>query len=82
MQKTLPLGITGSLGWRDVHNQADDTTDHSGDSLSTGGTVGKDLLTNTAGGMLSVANNSRHAEGTTKASVSEGTLIVHDTDKQ
>ena len=44
--------------------------------------MGKDLLTNMAGGMLSGANNSGHAEGTTKAGVSEGTLIVRDKDKQ
>ncbi|CUY37800.1 Possible hemagglutinin (DUF638) [Serratia marcescens] len=44
--------------------------------------MGKDLLTNTAGGMLSGANHSGHAEGTTKAGVSEGTLIVRDKDKQ
>ncbi|MBB6115487.1 hypothetical protein F4826_002411 [Rahnella inusitata] len=30
----------------------------------------------------SLAHNSGHAEGTTKAGVSEGTLIVRDTDKQ
>jgi hypothetical protein len=40
------------------------------------------LLCVTAGGTLSGANNSGHAEGTTKAGVSEGTLIVRDTDKQ
>ncbi|BEO37838.1 hypothetical protein SMQE08_19260 [Serratia marcescens] len=44
--------------------------------------MGKELLTNAAGGMLSGANNSGHAEGTTKAGVSEGMLIVRDTDKQ
>jgi filamentous hemagglutinin len=32
--------------------------------------------------MLSGANNSGHAEGSTKAGVSEGTLIVRDKDKQ
>ncbi|WP_323134152.1 hypothetical protein [Serratia ureilytica] len=32
--------------------------------------------------LLSGANNSGHAEGTTKAGVSEGTLIVRDKDKQ
>ncbi|RLM10083.1 hypothetical protein BIY27_14990 [Gibbsiella quercinecans] len=73
---------TGTLGWTDIHNQADYSATHSGGSLSTGGPVGKDLLTNTAGGMLSGANNSGHAEGTTKAGVSEGTLIVRDKDKQ
>ncbi|MGP2800582.1 hemagglutinin repeat-containing protein [Serratia ureilytica] len=72
----------GTLGWKDIHNQADYSATHSGGSFSTGGPVGKELLTNTAGGMLSGANNSGHAEGTTKAGVSEGTLIVRDTDKQ
>ncbi|MEG7417088.1 hemagglutinin repeat-containing protein [Serratia marcescens] len=73
---------TGTLGWKDIHNQADYSATHSGGSFSTGGPVGKDLLTNMAGGMLSGANNSGHAEGTTKACVSEGTLIVRDKDKQ
>ncbi|CAI1642369.1 Filamentous hemagglutinin [Serratia grimesii] len=73
---------TGTLGWTDIHNQADFKAEHSGGSFSTGGPVGKDLLTNMAGGTLSGANNSGHAEGTTKAGVSEGTLIVRDADKQ
>ncbi|AVD63303.1 hemagglutinin repeat-containing protein [Serratia sp. CY49633] len=73
---------TGTLGWTDIHNQADYSATHSGGSFSTGGPVGKDLLTNMAGGMLSGANHSGHAEGTTKAGVSEGTLIVRDTGKQ
>ncbi|MGQ6073495.1 hemagglutinin repeat-containing protein, partial [Serratia sp. IR-2025] len=73
---------TGTLGWTDIHNQADYSATHSGGSFSTGGPVGKDLLTNMAGGMLSGANHSGHAEGTTKAGVSEGTLIVRDKDKQ
>ncbi|MGJ5822824.1 hemagglutinin repeat-containing protein [Serratia sp. H402Y] len=73
---------TGTLGWTDIHNQADYSATHSGGSFSTGGPVGGDLLTNMAGGMLSGANNSGHAEGTTKAGVSEGTLIVRDKDKQ
>ncbi len=73
---------TGTLGWKDIHNQADYSATHSGGSFSTGGPVGKDLLTNMAGGMLSGANNSGHAEGKTKAGVSEGTLIVRDKDKQ
>ncbi|BEM74059.1 hypothetical protein SME36J_34820 [Serratia marcescens] len=73
---------TGTLGWTDIHNKADYSATHSGGSFSTGGPVGKDLLTNMAGGMLSGANHSGHAEGTTKAGVSEGTLIVRDKDKQ
>lgn len=73
---------TGTLGWSDIHNQADYRATHSGGSLSTGGPVGRDLLTNMAGGMLSGASNSGHAEGTTKAGVSEGTLLIRDQDRQ
>ncbi|MBD1378587.1 VENN motif pre-toxin domain-containing protein [Erwinia aphidicola] len=73
---------TGTLGWSDIHNQADYRATHSGGSLSTGGPVGKNLLTNMAGGMLSGANNSGHAEGTTKAGVSEGALLIRDQDGQ
>nr|WP_301292294.1 hemagglutinin repeat-containing protein [Erwinia aphidicola] len=73
---------TGTLGWSDIHNQADYRATHSGGSLSTGGPVGRDLLTNMAGGMLSGANNSGHAEGTTKAGVSEGALLIRDKDRQ
>ena len=54
---------TGTLGWTDIHNQADYSATHSGGSFSTGGPVDKDLLTNMAGGMLSGANHSGHAEG-------------------
>ena len=58
--------------WLDGHPQPGDySATHSGGSFSTGGPVGKDLLTNMAGGMLSGANHSGHAEGATKAGVSE-----------
>ncbi|WP_435954718.1 hemagglutinin repeat-containing protein [Dryocola sp. BD626] len=73
---------TGTLGWSDIHNEADYSARHSGGSLSTGGPAGKDLMTNMAGGMLSGANNSGHAEGTTLAGVSEGALVIRDTDRQ
>ncbi|AML59000.1 Putative large exoprotein involved in heme utilization or adhesion of ShlA/HecA/FhaA family [Serratia rubidaea] len=73
---------TGTLGWSDIHNKADFKAEHSGGSLSTGGPVGKDLLTNMAGGMLPGANNSGHAEGTSKAAVSEGTIAIREQDKQ
>lgn len=73
---------TGTLGWSDIDNQADFSAKHSGGSLSTGGPVGTDLLTNAAGGMLSGANHSGHAEGTTQAAVSEGQLTIRDGEHQ
>ncbi|MFM9866714.1 hemagglutinin repeat-containing protein [Achromobacter xylosoxidans] len=69
---------TGTLGWRDIDNRADFQARHSGGSMGTGGPVGKDLLTNAAGGMLSGANHGGHASGTTQAAVSEGGLHVRD----
>ena len=73
---------TGTLGWSDIDNRADFSAKHSGGSLSSGGPVGKDLLTNMSGGMLSGANNSGHDEGTTKAAVSDGSLTIRDTMNQ
>nr|WP_314263751.1 hemagglutinin repeat-containing protein [uncultured Moellerella sp.] len=73
---------TGTLGWKDIDNKADFTAEHSGGSISTGGPIGSQLLTNAAGGLLSNANNSGHDEGTTKSAVSEGTVIVRNEDKQ
>ncbi|MBG3039712.1 VENN motif pre-toxin domain-containing protein, partial [Proteus mirabilis] len=40
------------------------------------------LVTNAAGGLLSNANNSGQAEGTTHAAVSEGKWLIRDTDNQ
>ncbi|RLR65087.1 hemagglutinin, partial [Pseudomonas aeruginosa] len=69
---------TGTLGWHDIHNKAEFETAHSGGTLSTGGPIGDQLLTNAAGGLLSNTNNSGNAEGTTQSAVSEGTLIVRN----
>ena len=73
---------TSTLSWKDIDNKADFTAEHSGGSISTGGPIGSQLLTNAAGGLLSNANNSGHDEGTTKSAVSEGTVIVRNEDKQ
>ncbi|QPE19628.1 VENN motif pre-toxin domain-containing protein [Providencia rettgeri] len=73
---------TGTLGWKDIDNKADFTAEHTGGSIGTGGPIGGQLLTNTAGGLLSNANNSGHAEGTTQSAVSEGSVIVRNEDKQ
>ena len=73
---------TGTLGWKDINNKADFTAEHTGGSIGTGGPIGSQLVTNAAGGLLSNANNSGHAEGTTQSAVSDGTVIVRNEDKQ
>jgi len=73
---------TGTLGFSDLHNEADYKTQHSGISLSGAGSFGGDFQGNMPGGMISVAGNSGHAEGTTQAAVANGTIIIRDKDKQ
>lgn len=74
---------TGTLGFGDIHNEADYKVSHSGISLSGGGSFGKDTFTsNMPGGMISAGGSSGHAEGTTRAAVANGTLIVRDTVNQ
>ncbi|MBG3014627.1 hemagglutinin repeat-containing protein [Proteus faecis] len=73
---------TGTLGWNDIHNKAEFEASHSGVSMSTGGPVGKDLLNNMVGGLLSNANNQDNAQGTTKTAVSDGKWLIRDTDNQ
>ena len=69
---------TGTLGFSDIHNQADFKAEHQGGSISSGGPVGSDLLTNLAGAALSGAGNKGHAEGTTQAAVSGGSVVIRD----
>ena len=73
---------TGSLDFSDIHNEADYKVSHSGISMSGGGDFGGDQFKgNMPGGMI-VAGSSGHAEGTTRAAVSEGTITVRDTANQ
>lgn len=69
---------TGTLGFSDIHNEADFKTSHSGISLSGGGSFGDKFQGNLPGGMISVAGNKGHKEGTTQAAVAEGSLTIRD----
>lgn len=74
---------TGTLGFRDIHNEADYKVSHSGVSLSGGGDFGGDTFKgNLPGGVVSAAGSSGHAEGTTQAAVGEGNITIRDTANQ
>ncbi|HFT7228016.1 TPA: hemagglutinin repeat-containing protein [Enterobacter chengduensis] len=73
---------TGTLGFSDIHNQADFKTEHQGAGISSGGSIGEQFAGNMANGLLAGGGNSGHAEGTTQAAVSEGTLIIRDKENQ
>ncbi|TQI82464.1 VENN motif-containing pre-toxin protein [Serratia fonticola] len=69
---------TGTLGFNDIHNQADFKTEHQGGSFSTGGSLLGNVLSNSNNLSLAGANNSGHAEGTSQAAVSEGNITIRD----
>lgn len=74
---------TGTLGFSDIHNQADFKTQHSGINLSGGGEFGGDQFKgNMPGGMISAAGKNGHAEGTTQAAVADGTITIRDKKNQ
>jgi len=73
---------TGTLGFSDIHNQADFKTEHQGAGISSGGSIGEQFAGNMANALLAGGGNSGHAEGTTQAAVSEGSLIIRDKESQ
>ncbi len=80
---------TGTLGWRDIHNQADYKTSHTGVSAgmsSSGGSLGSQLagnaLANMGNSLVAGGGSEGHADGTTSSAVSTGSIIVRAPDKQ
>ncbi len=73
---------TGTLGFKDIHNQADFEVEHQSVGISSGGSIGSQFAGNMANGLLVGANNSGHDSSTTHAAVSDGTIIIRDQDKQ
>ncbi|PZD58011.1 hypothetical protein ARC311_21370, partial [Pantoea ananatis] len=73
---------TGTLGWRDIQNQADYKSEHQSAGFNTGGPVGSNLLSNVGALPISAAGGSGHAEGSTKAAVSDGNIIIRNRDVQ
>ncbi|MFZ3621159.1 hemagglutinin repeat-containing protein [Leclercia barmai] len=69
---------TGTLGFSDIHNRADFRTGHQGAGISSGGNIGQQFAGNMANGLIAGLGSSGHAEGTTRAAVSEGTITVRD----
>lgn len=69
---------TGTLGFSDIHNQADYKTQHQGAGISTGGSIGSQFAGNMTSALLAGGGSKGHAEGTTQSAVSEGTIIIRD----
>ncbi|MEB6380125.1 hemagglutinin repeat-containing protein [Leclercia adecarboxylata] len=73
---------TGTIGFSDIENRADFEVEHQSVGMSTGGSIGSQFAGNMANGLLVGANRDGHDSSTTRAAVSDGTLIVRDRDRQ
>uniref|UniRef100_UPI00100EC70A hemagglutinin repeat-containing protein n=1 Tax=Cronobacter condimenti TaxID=1163710 RepID=UPI00100EC70A len=73
---------TGTLGYINISNKADYKVSHAGGGFSSSGNLGAQAAINAASTLMSAVGSSGHAQGTTQAAVSEGTLTVRDTANQ
>ncbi|MFL1818837.1 hemagglutinin repeat-containing protein [Pantoea agglomerans] len=73
---------TGTLGFGDIENHTEYEVEHQSAGMSTGGGIGGQFAGNMANGMLAGLNDSGSADSTTKAAVSEGTIVIRDPSKQ
>ncbi len=69
---------TGTLGFSDIHNEADYKVEHQGVGISTSASMGAQAAMNMASNLLAGAGGSGHAEGTTQSAVANGTITVRD----
>ncbi|ELY3837996.1 hemagglutinin repeat-containing protein, partial [Cronobacter turicensis] len=70
---------TGTLGYSNLTNKADYKVSHSGGGFSSSGSFGPQGALSAASTLMSAVGSSGHAQGTTQAAVSEGTITVRDT---
>ncbi|MDR7345617.1 filamentous hemagglutinin [Pantoea alhagi] len=73
---------TGTLGWRNIRNEAEYKVEHQSVGVSTGGSVGSQFVGNMANALLSGLNGSGSASSTTQAAVSEGRIVIRDNANQ
>ncbi|MBC0996709.1 hemagglutinin repeat-containing protein, partial [Escherichia coli] len=79
---------TGTLGWSDIHNQADYKASHTGISSSGGSgmsasqMVASNAIAGAANALTGMSGSSGHAEGTTSSAISGGNLIIRDKESQ
>ncbi|WP_224083372.1 contact-dependent inhibition toxin CdiA [Escherichia coli] len=79
---------TNTLGWSDIHNQADYKASHTGISLSGGSgmsasqMVASNAIAGAANALTGMSGSSGHAEGTTSSAISGGNLIIRNKDSQ
>ena len=69
---------TGTLGFSNIENRAEYPVEHQSVGISSGGSVAGQFVGNMANGLLAGMNGSGSDSSTTKAAVSEGTIVIRD----
>jgi filamentous hemagglutinin len=69
---------TGTLGFSDIHNEADFKTQHAGGSFNSGGSIAGQFASNAASTLLAGGGSKGHAEGTSQAAISDGSVTIRD----
>ncbi|BCQ36914.1 hypothetical protein ERHA54_45250 [Erwinia rhapontici] len=67
---------TGTLGFSNIENRAEYQVEHQSVGISSGGSVAGQFVGNMANGLLAGMNGSGSDSSTTKAAVSEGTIVI------
>ncbi|BCQ41948.1 hemagglutinin-like protein [Erwinia rhapontici] len=73
---------TGTLGFSNIENRAEYQVEHQSVGISSGGSVAGQFVGNMANGLLAGMNGSGSDSSTTKAAVSEGTIVIRDAANQ
>ncbi len=73
---------TGTLGFSNIENRAEYQVEHQSVGVSSGGSVAGQFVGNMANGLLAGMNGSGSDSSTTKAAVSEGTIVIRDAANQ
>ncbi|TNV16432.1 filamentous hemagglutinin N-terminal domain-containing protein, partial [Buttiauxella sp. B2] len=73
---------TGTLGFGDLHNEADFKTEHAGGSFNSGGNIGGQFASNMTNALVAGGGNKGHEEGTTQAAVADGAITIRNKENQ
>ncbi|WP_052118524.1 hemagglutinin repeat-containing protein [Erwinia oleae] len=73
---------TGTLGFSDIRNSAEYEVEHQSAGVSSGGNTGGQFAGNMANSLLVGVNGSGSDSSTTKSAVSDGIIIIRDSDNQ
>ncbi|WP_374979210.1 hemagglutinin repeat-containing protein [Pseudomonas solani] len=73
---------TGTLGWSDIRNKAEFSSQQQSAGISSSGTAGQQFLGNMASGLVSGLSRSGEDSSSTRAAVSEGQIDIRDAENQ